>query len=107
MTAGVDQSFPTVQVTAGGEISIRNGRYGIDTSKAGLSLDAGTFVPNDTHASRSRHFTVITGVNGSGKSTYLKQIAIIVVLAHCGSYVPADEARIPVSHCYSNDCTCV
>jgi DNA mismatch repair protein MSH4 len=81
---------------AGREICIRNGRYGIDTSNAGLSLDAGTFVPNDTHASRSRHFTVITGVNGSGKSTYLKQIAIIVVLAHCGSYVPADEARIPV-----------
>jgi len=83
---------------ARGEISILNGRYGIDTSKAGLSLDAGNFVPNDTHASRSRHFTVITGVNGSGKSMYLKQLAIIVILAHCGSYVPADEARIPVSH---------
>jgi DNA mismatch repair protein MSH4 len=81
----------------GGELSVLGGRYGIDTSKAGLSLDAGNFVPNDTHASRSRHFTVITGVNGSGKSTYLKQLAIIVVLAHCGSYVPADEARIPVS----------
>lgn len=86
---------PTVSDTS--EISILNGRYGIDTSKAGLSSDTGNFVPNDTHASRSRHFTVITGVNGSGKSTYLKQLAIMVVLAHCGSYVPADEARIPVS----------
>jgi DNA mismatch repair ATPase MutS len=34
--------------------------------------------------------------NGSGKSTYLKQIALIVILAHCGSYVPAEEALIPI-----------
>lgn len=83
---------------AGGELSIRSGRYGIDTSKVGLSQQPENFIPNDTYASRSQHFTVITGVNGSGKSTYLKQLAIIVVLAHCGSYVPADEATIPVSH---------
>lgn len=81
-----------------GELSIRNGRYGIDTSKAGLSIQAESFIPNDSYASRSRYFTVITGVNGSGKSTYLKQLAILVVLAHCGSYVPADGASIPVSH---------
>ncbi|KAL7542609.1 hypothetical protein ACHAWF_007211, partial [Thalassiosira exigua] len=36
------------------------------------------------------------GINGSGKSTYLKQIALIVILAHCGCYVPADEAFLPV-----------
>jgi hypothetical protein len=40
---------------------------------------------------------VISGINGSGKSTYLKQIAIIVLLVHCGSYVPTEEAPIPVS----------
>jgi DNA mismatch repair ATPase MutS len=83
---------------SGGELRIRNGRYGINTSTSGLSTGIENFVPNDTYASRSQHFTVITGVNGSGKSTYLKQLAIIVVLAHCGSYVPADEATIPVSH---------
>ena len=54
------------------------------------------FVPNDTYASALQNFTVITGINGSGKSTYLKQIALIVILAHCGSYVPADEALLPI-----------
>ena len=88
---------------AEGEISILNGRYAIDTSKTGLSSGAGNFIPNDTHASRSRYFTVITGVNGSGKSYYLKQLAILVVMAHCGSYVPADEARIPVRHLSEHD----
>jgi len=40
--------------------------------------------------------TIISGINGSGKSTYLKQIAMIVILAQCGSYVPAEQACIPV-----------
>ena len=40
--------------------------------------------------------SILVGENGSGKSTYLKQIAIIVVLAHCGSYVPAESAIVPV-----------
>ena len=83
-------------VGGGGAIAIRNGRYAIDISSTGVSATGGDFVPNDTYSSALQNFTVITGINGSGKSTYLKQIALIVVLAHCGSYVPADEAFIPV-----------
>ena len=81
-----------------GAIAIRNGRYAIDVSSNGVSssLDGGDFVPNDTYSSALQNFTVITGINGSGKSTYLKQIALIVILAHCGSYVPADEALLPI-----------
>ena len=79
-----------------GAISIKNGRYGIDVSKAGLQKGR-PFIPNDTYASSVQNFTVITGINGSGKSTYLKQLAIIVILAQCGSFVPAEEASIPVS----------
>lgn len=78
-----------------GAISIRNGRYAIDVSSTGL-LQEKEYIPNDTFASSVQNFTVITGINGSGKSTYLKQLAIIVILAHCGSYVPAEEASIPV-----------
>jgi DNA mismatch repair protein MSH4 len=79
-------------------ILIRNGRYGIDVSDSYLSSSEGPreIIPNDTYASDKTHFTVISGINGSGKSTYLKQIAIIVLLAHCGSYVPAEQASIPV-----------
>jgi DNA mismatch repair protein MSH4 len=89
--------------SSGGELRIKNGRYGIDVSGSGASASRaeplptdGDFIPNDTFASQSKHFTVITGINGSGKSTYLRQLAIIVVLAQCGSYVPAEQAEIPV-----------
>ncbi len=82
----------------GNDLLIRNGRYGIDVSNSYLSSSEGPkeIIPNDTYASETKYFTVISGINGSGKSTYLKQIAIIVLLAHCGSYVPAEEASIPV-----------
>jgi len=80
-------------------IAICNGRYGIDVGDAVFPSDGGPgdWIANDTYASLSKNLTIISGINGSGKSTYLKQIAIIVLLAHCGSYVPAEEALIPVS----------
>lgn len=83
-------------------IAICNGRYGIDVGKEGFPCDTGPgeCVPNDTYASSSKNLTIISGINGSGKSTYLKQIGIIVLLAHCGSYVPAEEALIPVSNSF-------
>lgn len=78
-------------------IIIRNGRFGIEATDSYTSDDGpNEIVPNDTYATGTKRFTVISGINGSGKSTYLKQIAIIVLLAHCGSYVPAEYASIPV-----------
>jgi DNA mismatch repair protein MutS len=52
------------------------------------------FVPNDTHLSSDELILVITGPNMSGKSTVLRQVALIVLMAQIGSFVPADEARI-------------
>jgi DNA mismatch repair protein MutS len=54
----------------------------------------GAFVPNDLQLSGNRRLLVVTGPNMGGKSTYMRQAALIVILAHIGSYVPADAARI-------------
>jgi DNA mismatch repair protein MSH4 len=83
-------------------LAIRNGRYAIDVEGSFLASAEGPheIIPNDTYAKDGQCFTLITGINGSGKSTYLKQVGIIVLLAHCGSYVPAEHASIPVS-CYA------
>jgi DNA mismatch repair protein MutS len=52
------------------------------------------FIPNDTRLSRTRQLLLITGPNMGGKSTYMRQSALIVLLACCGCYVPAKSARI-------------
>ncbi|MFB6153732.1 MAG: DNA mismatch repair protein MutS [Halodesulfurarchaeum sp.] len=52
------------------------------------------FVPNDLHLDRERRFLVVTGPNMSGKSTYMRQAALIVLLAQAGSFVPASEAVV-------------
>ena len=56
------------------------------------------FVANDTHMDlKNRQFMLLTGPNMGGKSTYMRQVAWIVWLAHTGCFVPADEARIPLT----------
>lgn len=56
-----------------------------------------TYVPNDTYSGDGRSLVkILTGPNASGKSTYLKQIALIVFMAHIGCYVPAKSATIGI-----------
>ena len=52
------------------------------------------FVPNDLFLDRDRRFLLVTGPNMSGKSTYMRQAALITLLAQVGSFVPADRARV-------------
>jgi DNA mismatch repair protein MutS len=52
------------------------------------------FVPNDLHLDRDRRFLIVTGPNMSGKSTYMRQAALVVLLAQVGSFVPARSARV-------------
>jgi len=61
------------------------------TASAGRSA---TFIPNDTHLHGKRRMQIITGPNMGGKSTYMRQVAVIVLLASMGSYVPANACRI-------------
>ncbi|MFC6769842.1 DNA mismatch repair protein MutS, partial [Natrinema soli] len=61
-----------------------------------------SFVPNDARFARDRRLAVITGPNMSGKSTYMRQVAQIVLLAQVGSFVPASAARItPVDRIFT------
>jgi len=58
-------------------------------------LERGSFIPNDTNLDRDRNqVVIITGPNMAGKSTYLRQVALITIMAQMGSFVPAKEASI-------------
>ncbi len=75
------------------EIIIRNGRHPVVEQ---FLVDT-MFVPNDTLLNcESDQLLIITGPNMAGKSTYLRQVALIVLMAQIGSMVPADEAKIGV-----------
>ncbi len=75
-----------------GELSIEEGRHPVVESVLGPR-----FVPNDCRlGGDAPSLLVITGPNMAGKSTYLRQVALVVLLAHCGSFVPAAAARIPL-----------
>ncbi len=81
------------QVDDGEAILIRDGRHPV----VERSLGEGRFVPNDTQLeSGGAQVVVLTGPNMAGKSTYLRQVALIVLLAQSGSFVPASSARIGV-----------
>jgi DNA mismatch repair protein MutS len=61
-------------------------------------LAAGTFVPNDTFMDeKNRRIMLITGPNMAGKSTYMRQVALIVLMAQMGSFVPAESAHIGIT----------
>jgi DNA mismatch repair protein MutS len=86
-----DYVKPTVD--EGDGIVIRDGRHPV-LERMGLSE---RFVPNDTQMNTQEHqILIITGPNMAGKSTYLRQVALIVLMAQMGSFVPAKEAQIGV-----------
>ncbi len=83
------------QVHAGRNMKIVAGRHPV--VERHLQGDE-PFVANDTHMDmKSRRFMLLTGPNMGGKSTYMRQVAWIVWLAHTGCFVAADEARIPLT----------
>ncbi|PSN60591.1 hypothetical protein BS50DRAFT_604577 [Corynespora cassiicola Philippines] len=56
------------------------------------------FIPNDAYASQQSRFSIITGCNMSGKSTYIRSVALMSIMAQIGSYVPATYASFPIFH---------
>ncbi len=87
------QRYVAPAVDEGDEIFIVDGRHPVIERSSACE----NFVPNDAHLDLSgRRLTILTGPNMAGKSTYIRQVALIALLAQIGSFVPAAEARIGV-----------
>jgi DNA mismatch repair protein MSH4 len=74
-------------------LAIKSGRHPIREKIHGI-----TFVPNDVYATQQTRFQIITGCNMSGKSTYIRSIALMSVMAQIGCFVPAQYASFPLLH---------
>lgn len=74
-------------------IDINAGRHPVVQARL-AELSSGAFIANDTRLSVKQRMQIITGPNMGGKSTYMRQIAVIVLLASMGSYVPASACRL-------------
>jgi len=91
--AAIENHYVRPTLTNSQIISIKNGRHPV-VEKV---LPPHTFVPNDTFLDNNDDMVcVITGPNMAGKSTYMRQVALIVLMAQIGSFVPADEASIGI-----------
>lgn len=87
----VQRGYCRPEITLGREISIADGRHPVVEAMLKDSL----FVPNDTHlGAENDTVCIITGPNMAGKSTYMRQVALIVLMAQMGSFVPARSAKI-------------
>lgn len=89
----VDCHYVCPQVDLSGRIEIKDGRHPV----VERMLTGSLFVPNDTLLDQSDHrVAIITGPNMAGKSTYMRQVALITILAQMGSFVPASSAHIGI-----------
>ena len=88
-----DMNYCMPEVNSSGTINIKNGRHPVIEK----ILGAGTFVENDTYLDKQENrVSIITGPNMAGKSTYMRQVALIALMAQVGSFVPAQNAQIGV-----------
>ncbi len=89
----VKNQYTKPDISIDGSIEIKDGRHPV----VELMLNDEVFVPNDTFIdTKMNRMSVITGPNMSGKSTYMRQVALITLMAQMGSFVPAAYARISI-----------
>ena len=92
-TVAEDMNYCMPKVNGNGIINIKSGRHPVIEKMLG----AGEFVENDTYLDEGdNRLSIITGPNMAGKSTYMRQVALITLMAQVGSFVPAEEAEIGV-----------
>ena len=92
-TVAEDMNYVCPVVDNSGELDIKNGRHPVIEKM----IDTGSFVANDTYLNKEcDRLSIITGPNMAGKSTYMRQVALITLMAQIGSFVPASSAKIGV-----------
>lgn len=92
-TVADDMNYIMPIVDNSGAMDIKNGRHPVIEK----ILPTGSFVENDTYLDKGdNRLAIITGPNMAGKSTYMRQVALITLMAQCGSFVPASYAKIGV-----------
>ena len=90
-TVAVQRGYCRPEISMGNEIIINDGRHPV----VEVMLKDSLFVPNDTHlGAADGQVAIITGPNMAGKSTYMRQVALIVLMAQMGSFVPARSAKL-------------
>ncbi|MDA8259914.1 MAG: DNA mismatch repair protein MutS [Betaproteobacteria bacterium] len=95
-TAAVRHDYRQPEFCNEAAIEIEGGRHPV------VERQIDSFIANDTRLSPARRMLLITGPNMGGKSTYMRQAALIVLLAHCGSFVPAARCRLgPIDAIYT------
>ena len=88
-----DMNYCMPEVTSSGTLDIKKGRHPVIEK----ILGPGSFVENDTYLDKQdSRLSIITGPNMAGKSTYMRQVALITLMAQVGSFVPAESAKIGV-----------
>jgi DNA mismatch repair protein MutS len=93
-TVADDMNYCMPEVTNSGVIDIREGRHPVIEKM----LPSGEFVSNDTYLDKGENrLSIITGPNMAGKSTYMRQVALITLMAQVGSFVPATSAKIGIT----------
>ena len=88
-----DCGYVRPSINEEGHYHIENGRHPVVEASIGRER----FVPNDTTLTQDERVMIITGPNMAGKSTYMRQVALIVLMAHMGSFVPATAADIAIT----------
>ena len=87
-----DMNYVRPNITHDGVINIKEGRHPVVEK----TIKGSEFIPNDTYIDSNARFHIITGPNMAGKSTYMRQVAVITYMAQIGSFVPATEASISI-----------
>ena len=92
-TVAEDMNYCMPEVNQSGIIDVMQGRHPVIEKM----LPSGEFIANDTYLDKGENrLSIITGPNMAGKSTYMRQVALITLMAQCGSFVPAESAKIGV-----------